>query len=135
MLEVRHRFPAHPASAAAARRAIDSLLAASSPRELSDARIVVSELVTNAIVESRGPDGGWIELTLRLSRDALRIEVRRTGLEQFRAASGDTSGGGALSGESLSLVEGLTQEWGRSLDAGVWAVLAWSRGYAVPVAP
>jgi anti-sigma regulatory factor (Ser/Thr protein kinase) len=133
MLEVRHRFPAHPASASAARRAIDSLLAASSPRELADARIVVSELVTNVIIESRGPDRGWIELTLRLSRDALRIEVRRTGPEPDRAPV-RTWGQGALSGDSLSLVESLTEDWGRSPDAGLWAVLAWSRGYAVPVA-
>jgi anti-sigma regulatory factor (Ser/Thr protein kinase) len=126
MLEIRHRFPAHAASAAAARRAVEGLLAGSSPGDLDDARIVVSELITYSILHSTRDNRSWIDLTLRVSRDSLRIEIRNGGLGFPRppAASKDD----ALSSPSRSIVERLADDWGTESEGVIWAVLAWDRG-------
>jgi hypothetical protein len=133
MLEIRHRFPAHAASAAAARRAVEGLLAASSPANVDDARIVVSELVTYSILNSSRDHTSWIDLTLKVSRKSLRIEIQNGG-----SGSGSASGSGdspipvtkeeALSEPSRSIVEGLAEDWGTASSTGIWAVMAWDRG-------
>jgi hypothetical protein len=126
MLEIRHRFPAHAASAAAARRAVEGLLAASSPLNLDNARIVVSELITYSILNSTRDHTGWIDLTLKVSRIALRIDIANGGSEagdDLAPASEEE----ALSEPSRSIVEDLTDAWGTGPANGIWAVLPWGR--------
>lgn len=124
MLEIRHRFPAHAASAGAARRAVEGLLAASSPGNLDNARIVVSELVTYSILNSTRDYTGWIDLTLKVSRTTLRIELKNGGSSAGPGAA-PTSKEDALSKTSRSIVEHLADDWGTSSAHGIWAVLSW----------
>ncbi|MBV8430237.1 MAG: ATP-binding protein, partial [Solirubrobacterales bacterium] len=80
-----------------ARRAVERLLHA---RPMSDearesARLVSSELVTNALLHGKGQ----IELRLRVLEDFLRIEVVDQGVDQapaVRQEEADESGGWGL---------------------------------------
>ena len=129
MLEISRRFPAHVASAGAARRAVEGLLAASSPVNLDNARIVVSELITYSILNSSRDHTGWIDLTLKVSRTTLRIDIVNGGSED----GNDTAPAPkeeALAEPSRSVVEGLTDDWGTGPSNGIWAVLPWGRSAA-----
>jgi anti-sigma regulatory factor (Ser/Thr protein kinase) len=126
MLEIRHRFPAHAASAAAARRAVEGLLAASSPGNLDDARIIVSELITYSILHSTRDTRSWIDLTLKVSRESLRIEIRNGGLGFPRPPA--DSKADALPSPSRSIVERLADDWGTESEGVIWAILSWNRG-------
>jgi hypothetical protein len=128
MLQIRHHFPAHAASAAAARRAVEGLLAGSSPGHLDDARIVVSELVTYSIVNAHHDETAWIDLTFKVSRSSLRIEVRRSEMTQGGETDIAVSKDDALSDQSRFIVEHLADEWGTSPGDEVWAVLPRDRG-------
>jgi hypothetical protein len=103
---------------------VEGLLAGSPPRNLDNARIVVSELVTYSILNSTRDYTGWIDLTLKISRTSLRIELRNGG-------SGDGPGAApapkeeALPETSRSIVEHLADDWGTSSGHGIWAVLSW----------
>ena len=126
MLEIRHRFPAHAASAGAARRAVEGLLAGSSPGSLDNARIVVSELVTYSILNSTRDYTGWIDLTLKISRTSLRMELRNGGSAASARAT-PASKDDALPETSRSIVEHLADDWGTSPAHGIWAVLSWGQ--------
>jgi anti-sigma regulatory factor (Ser/Thr protein kinase) len=128
MLQIRHRFPAHAAAAAAARRAVEGLLAGSSPGQLDDARIVVSELVTYSIVNAQHDQTAWIDLTFKVSRSALRIEVNRNQSAPPDETETAVPKDDALSDHSRFIVERLADEWGTSPGDEVWAVLPRDRG-------
>jgi anti-sigma regulatory factor (Ser/Thr protein kinase) len=66
-------LPKDVGSAAEARRALDRLAGAIDDERLADARLLVSELVANAIEHVR--EEGEIELRVALHDDALRVEV------------------------------------------------------------
>jgi anti-sigma regulatory factor (Ser/Thr protein kinase) len=90
---------------------------------IDDARLVVSELVTNAVVHAHTP----IELNLFVKNNALRIEVTDFGLDRPHVWA-HTAGG-----HGIPIVEALAQGWG-VVDLGsgktVWCELsldAWSR--------
>jgi 2-keto-4-pentenoate hydratase len=127
MLQIKHRFPAHAATAAAARRDVEGLLAGSSPGRADDARIVVSELVTHSIAKAQDEEGTWIDLTLKVSRNALRIEVTwdQAGLKMPATIISKEE---VLSDASRFIVERLAEEWGTTPDNEVWAVLPRYRG-------
>jgi len=113
---------ARPESAAAARRAIEAM---DIPDALiADAKLLVSELVTNSVRHAGlGPEDS-IQVTIRWSGSMLRVIVwdRTTDLAlspvvgQFRPAPGADSGWG------LFLVDRIAGRWGTSLDrrAGYW---------------
>ena len=84
------------------------------------AAVLVSELVTNALLHGKGP----VELRLRLTRDRLVVEVEDAGyhMPRRRHAADDEEGG-----RGLQLVAALAHRWGSRLtDAGkvVWAELS-----------
>jgi anti-sigma regulatory factor (Ser/Thr protein kinase) len=84
-----------------------------------DARLVVSELVTNAILHA----GTDIELTVSVRSDAVRIEVTDLGGGVPRCGAVEE----ATSGRGLPIVEALGGRWGvLQLGAGktVWCELA-----------
>ena len=64
-----------PDSAAEARRALGEVSDHLTPRRLEDARLLVSELVTNAIRHAGLADGDVIRLVVVSGDRALRIEV------------------------------------------------------------
>lgn len=107
----------HPGAAKAARLAVDlSLRAWALPDLLDDARLVTTELVSNA-----ARLGGVFELTLTRRERGVLIEVRDfgDGAPEPRAAGPDDEGG-----RGLVLVDACAAEWGWRPEEGgktVWA--------------
>jgi hypothetical protein len=90
------------------------------PRMVDETRLVVSEMVTNALVHA----GGAAELRLRRLHDGLRVEVedRLANLPRVGAMSSEATGG-----RGLLVVEALSSRWGSHAVPGgkiVWAHLA-----------
>jgi len=110
----------NPDSAAEARRALADVSAHVSARRLEDARLLVSELVTNAIRHAGLSDADRITLVVETDDRALRIEVRDPGpgfeLEEPTPDPARPSGWG------LYLVRELSDRWGvvRDVDTLVW---------------
>jgi anti-sigma regulatory factor (Ser/Thr protein kinase) len=90
------------------------------PGELSsDAELVVTELVTNAVLHGEPP----ISFRLRGRRDRVRVEVVDAGHSMPLRGRGSTEG---MTGRGLAVVESLTTAWGvEPADDGkvVWAEL------------
>ena len=87
------------------------------------ARLVVSELVTNAVNHAAALHGGHVDVSIWMSPERLRIEVRDIGAgfnPTPRAASNGAGGWG------LHLVDQLAEDWGVTSDHGtvVWCDLA-----------
>jgi anti-sigma regulatory factor (Ser/Thr protein kinase) len=114
-------LPADRSAPAAARTLLD-LCAGTlhDARLLSDAQLVVSELVTNSLVH--GGLGGEDSIVVRLEQDAdtLRLEVRNPGVVGEIAANGGDRRRGC--GYGLGLVTLLSTAWGvrRDQDTCVW---------------
>lgn len=119
-----------------ARRCVRDLLAGVGPPDdarvdvdlITDAQLVVSELVTNAVMHGAGD----IELRLDLADGALSVCVCDGGrAEPQRRGPGTTAEGG----RGLALVAMLTQDWGFRPDGTggkeVWARFAVRRPAAV----
>jgi len=86
----------------------------------TDALIVVSELVTNAVAHGRGP----VQLLLRRTPSAIRVEVTDAGGGAVEVASPEPD---ATRGRGLMIVERFSRAWGVDRhDEGktVWAELA-----------
>lgn len=116
--EVKAGMEADTASAGQARRFVDDVLSRWRCDDvLEDVKLLVSELVTNAVVHA----GSDVEVAVRLLHDAVRIEV----VDRAPAASlrpSDPSQD-AESGRGLLLVETMASAWGvESVDGGkaVW---------------
>jgi anti-sigma regulatory factor (Ser/Thr protein kinase) len=106
------------ASPALARAFCDDMLVGTLEGERRDeARLIVSELVTNAVVHARTP----IELTITVRATRVRIEVTDFGVDRPQLWVGDEGGRG------IPIVEALSLEWG-VVDLGsaktVWCELA-----------
>ncbi|MQA98475.1 MAG: hypothetical protein GEV11_29215 [Streptosporangiales bacterium] len=122
-------LPPETTSAAAARELVHRTLAASDVPEPMDTALVVSELVTNAVVHGGPP----IRLTLRVERNGagpvLVCEVSDTNPARPRLRDGGLDAAG---GRGLLLVHRLSESWGaRPAGAGktVWARLPLPRSH------
>lgn len=117
------RLPRDPASAGAARRAVDELSHRLQPTLLADLRLLVSELVTNSV--QHGPPNGAspIRLHLSISTGSVRAEVLDGGSGFIPARTGPAPD--ARSGWGLDLVEQLADRWGVTGPPGtrVWVEL------------
>jgi anti-sigma regulatory factor (Ser/Thr protein kinase) len=117
-LEVRKNIPSSAEAAGQARRVLDPFVPRIPEHVLIDARIVLSELVTNSYKHSEAPEGSPIEVTVRDSKDVLRVEVvDRTifdptpeSTEELRDAKW-----------GLSIVDRVSDNWGRISEGGIWA--------------
>jgi anti-sigma regulatory factor (Ser/Thr protein kinase) len=118
--EVLHRLPHGPEAAAAARDAVDAALASQLTSDaMPDLRLLVSELVTNAVRHGHECDGG-VELTLDMEGGRLRVEVRDGGagfVPTPRDPDPTTPGGWGL-----VVVDRLADRWGVEDTGGtrVW---------------
>lgn len=107
------RLAASAEAPAAARRALER---AEVPEELlEDARLLVSELVTNSVRHAGLPDEASIEFCVRASADALMVEVADGGqgfnhISPARPRAGP--GPVDASGWGLFLVDRIADRWG-----------------------
>ena len=109
-----------PDSAAEARRALGEVSDHLSPRRLEDARLLVSELVTNAIRHAGLDADDVIKLVVVTGDRALRIEVCDPGRGfELSEPQPDPE---RPSGWGLYLVRELSDRWGmeRSEETRVW---------------
>jgi anti-sigma regulatory factor (Ser/Thr protein kinase) len=119
-IDATHRFPHGPTAPAAAREAVDVALAGRLAQDrLAELRLLVSELVTNAV--RHGLDRrGAVELTMRLAGRRLRVEVVDGGAG-FTPPTGehDPEDPG---GWGLVVVDELVDRWGVDVAGGtrVW---------------
>ena len=116
--EVKEGLQADTASASRARRFVDEVLSRWQCGDLlDDVQLLVSELVTNAVVHA----GSEVEIAVRLLVDSVRIEVvDRAPDAKLRPSSPAVED---ESGRGLLLVETLASAWGvEPLDGGkaVW---------------
>ena len=104
-----------------ARRALDRVRADVDDLTLRNARLLVSELVTN-VVRHVDPEGGadQIRLTVEREDERLRIEVRDAGRGFEPAPRADHAN--ASSGWGLHILAQIASRWGVESDGGtrVW---------------
>ena len=110
----RVRLPREPTSAGLARRLLEEHLDTHRRDEIDEAKTIVSELVTNAIVHGAGA----IDLRVNRRRGRVRIEVRDEGKDaKVRTGSADMPHG-------LDIVEAVALAWGaHEGSTHVWAEL------------
>lgn len=109
-------LPAEPVSAAQARQLVNDALQRSRCESLADvAELLVSELVTNAILHAR------TEVTVRIDVNSMRLRVEvcdeMAMAPQLRRYSED-----ATTGRGMLLVETLASRWGSKLQGDGKAV-------------
>jgi anti-sigma regulatory factor (Ser/Thr protein kinase) len=116
-----------PLSLRAPREARDALAPLADrvpPDRLADIRLVVSELVTNAVQHSGQAEGTPIELLVSQSPWRVRIEVN----EPSVAVLPEPQLPDAQSGRGLYIVSQASDRWGQFPDDGVWAEFDLRRG-------
>jgi anti-sigma regulatory factor (Ser/Thr protein kinase) len=101
-------FPREPDSVPAARAALDHFEGHVASSRLYDASLCLSELVTNAIQHPDRESGDELELELRLTEEALRVQVvdPGAGFSPGPPTEGDERGWG------LFIVDQLSSRWG-----------------------
>jgi anti-sigma regulatory factor (Ser/Thr protein kinase) len=112
MLEVT--LPAETSAVAIARESLDPLRSHLSDDQLEDARLMVSELVTNSLRHAKG-DTSTIDLRADLEGSRLKVQVRDGGAG-FLPKPRRTAETPADSGWGLYLVEQLSDRWGATVD-------------------
>ena len=113
-MRVERRLPASPEAASVARHALDDLGDAVPDARLRDVRLLVSEVVTNAVRHANLAAGDAIELVVELKRHTLRVEVHDPGGGFVPSApSPDPT---RPSGWGLYLVAELADRWGVDSD-------------------
>jgi anti-sigma regulatory factor (Ser/Thr protein kinase) len=111
-------LPAEPASAAAARRAVETLLRLEGEM-LETVKLLVSELVTNSVRHAGLPASAEIGVKAAAADRLVRVEVTDSGCGFDPAERPEPSEKG---GWGLRLVESLADRWGveRSRGVRVW---------------
>jgi anti-sigma regulatory factor (Ser/Thr protein kinase) len=104
MSAVRRNLPRSPDSVGVARRLVNGHTTSFHWQQREDAALMVSELVTNAVVHGVGA----IWLRIDIEADAVRIEVADEG----NAAVAPSPEPGAHGGWGLRIVEQLADDWG-----------------------
>jgi anti-sigma regulatory factor (Ser/Thr protein kinase) len=113
-VRVEHRLAVTPEAAAEARHALDDVGAAIADSRLRDVRLLVSELVTNAVRHANLADGDMILLVIDIADDALRVEVHDPGGGFVPTAPAPDPA--RPSGWGLYLVAELADRWGVDSD-------------------
>ena len=93
---------------------------------LTDAQLLVSELVANSVRHSGAAADAMLAVRAHVSADVLVLEVHDQGTGgSIRRRAPDMQAGG---GFGLNVVETLSRRWGVNRDAGtrVWAELAFA---------
>ena len=124
MQEARVLFRPEDSAPAMGRRVLDGLSDGFAPTLLEDARLLVTELITNAIQHGRLDGHDRISVTVRREPDGgVLVEVADPG-DGFPASDSGRPDSG--SGWGLTLLDRLADEWGvEPLQEG--GTLAWFR--------
>jgi len=109
----RRALPRDPSAAALARRAVETDAVGLSEDQLDVARLLVSELVTNAVRHGAGDE---VTLALQVDEERARFEVHDAGSQQPARQEPR----GAAGGYGLNLVATLAARWGADAETGVW---------------
>ena len=109
-MRVGRTRPVAPEAAAEARHALDGLAEQVPDGRIPDVRLLVSELVTNAVRHANLDTGDVIELVIELADAALRVEVRDPGGGFVPSAPSPDPA--RPSGWGLYLVAELADRWG-----------------------
>jgi anti-sigma regulatory factor (Ser/Thr protein kinase) len=123
MQEAKVMFQPEPSAPAMGRRILDGLSDTLAPSTLDDARLLLTELLTNAIRHAHLSRDDRIAVSVRRERAGLLVEVADPGdglppSDQRRPRTG--------SGWGLTLLDRLADEWGiEPLPDG--GTLAWFR--------
>ena len=118
------RYPVEPSTVPAARKAFAEAFAGLPEDLLENGKIVLSELVTNAVRYGADPDRGWVHVVVHRVPMGMRIEVTDSGesggAPVLRADDADRT-----SGWGLFLVARLADRWGVQSDrtTTVWCEL------------
>jgi anti-sigma regulatory factor (Ser/Thr protein kinase) len=119
-IDATHQLPHGPTAPAAARDAVDVALAGRLEQDrLDELRLLVSELVTNAVRHGLDRQGA-VELSLRLAGRCLRVEVADGG-DGFTPPTGEHDPADP-GGWGLVVVDELVDRWGVEAAGGtrVW---------------
>jgi anti-sigma regulatory factor (Ser/Thr protein kinase) len=119
-------LPCAPASVAFARRTLSDELRAAGvvDQAIGDAALVISELVSNAILHAYPLPGERLKVAWAMDDGLLEVAVSDGGGATMPQAGHPTPS--SVSGRGLAIVSHLCQNWGvRTEEAGltVWAVL------------
>jgi anti-sigma regulatory factor (Ser/Thr protein kinase) len=112
-------LPVAPSAPSDARRAVEDC-ALPTPGRVDDLRLLVSELVTNAV--RHGQMAGLVTLRLLRADQALRVEVTESEPTGWRGPETDPRNGPDHGGWGLHLVGELADRWGVDLEPAttVW---------------
>jgi len=108
--ELSVRFDRGPSAASAARNALLALDQRVDGRVLDDIRLLVSELVTNAVRHADGPNGGEVALDVKIESSRVRVEVADPGGGFDPQPRDDDMG--RPGGWGLYLVDRIADRWG-----------------------
>jgi len=113
-------LPSNPTAPAQARGALDQIAGRITPQRMRDVRLLVSELVTNAIRHAGLSENNVIRLVVVTGDRALRIEVCDPG-RGFEISEPEPDPA-RPSGWGLYLVRELSDRWGveRNRETRVW---------------
>lgn len=113
-MRVEHELAVTPEAAAAARHALDDIGTQAFRSRLRDVRLLVSELVTNAVRHANLSSGDVILLVIEVADHALRVEVHDPGGGFVPTAPAPDPA--RPSGWGLYLVAELADRWGVDSD-------------------
>jgi anti-sigma regulatory factor (Ser/Thr protein kinase) len=119
-MRVEHELAVTPEAAAEARHALDDVSSSIPDARLRDVRLLVSELVTNAVRHANLASGDMILLVIEVADSSLRVEVHDPGGGFVPTAPSPDPA--RPSGWGLYLVAELADRWGVDSDEStlVW---------------
>jgi anti-sigma regulatory factor (Ser/Thr protein kinase) len=114
-------FHPDPAVVRTARDATNVLAPTLSRAKIDDLRLLVSEVVTNAVRHGGVSSDEWIRVRVSLGRERVRVEVSNPGTG-FDSEPGDGLGVVKESGWGMYLLDRLADRWGITSGDGtcVW---------------
>ena len=132
-INIDRRFAHAAVSVVHARQALEPLANAVDPGTLETLRLLVTELVGNSVRHGIQQATDDIELSVRASREGVRVEVANSGPGFTPLPREEDAAEG--SGWGLHLLEALSDRWGTEEDERmrVWFELVDSGAFAPPV--
>ena len=126
------KLPGAPLAPAAARSVVEGLVDHVPGSMIETARLLISELVTNAVLHGGARSGGDVEVRIIAKAERVRVEVCDAG--RGFAATHPKLDPGRIGGWGLYLVDQLADRWGVETDDGCMVWFELDRPPTKPVA-